>query len=76
MFILRLFAYLGLIAIAVSLVLFLLTRDARYLRFTWQVLKFFTVFLLVFTAVLLMGRLILVPLLPEMEAIFKLLRLV
>lgn len=59
MFILRLFVYLGLIAIVVAVVMFLFTRDVRYLRFTWQLLKFFLVFLLVFTALLLMGRLIL-----------------
>lgn len=59
MFVLRLFVYLGLIAILASLVLFLLTRDRRYLRFTWQLFKFSLVFLLVFAALLMMGRLIL-----------------
>lgn len=59
MFVLRLFVYLGLIAIVVAVVMFLFTRDVRYLRFTWQVLKFFLLFLLVFAALLLMGRLIL-----------------
>ena len=59
MFALRLFAYLGLIAIVASVVLFLFTRDARYLRFAWQLFKFSLVLLLVFAALLMMGRLIL-----------------
>jgi hypothetical protein len=59
LFVLRLFVYLGLIAIAVAVVLFLFTRDVRYLRFAGQTLKFFLVFLLVFAVLLMMGRLIL-----------------
>ena len=59
MFILRLFVYLGLIAIVVAVVMFLFTRDVRYLRFAWQIFKFSVVFLLVFVALLMMGRLIL-----------------
>ncbi|MBZ0094500.1 MAG: hypothetical protein K8H75_03840 [Sulfuricella sp.] len=59
MFILRLFVYLGLIAIVVAVVMFLFTRDARYLRFAWQIFKFSLIFLLVFAVLMMMGRLIL-----------------
>jgi hypothetical protein len=58
-FVVRLFVSLGLIVIALSLLTFLVTRDRRYLRFAWQLLKFSLVFLLVLGAVLAMGRLIL-----------------
>ncbi|MCL4471820.1 MAG: hypothetical protein M1547_12065 [Gammaproteobacteria bacterium] len=57
--VLRLLAFLGLAAIAVSVVIFLFTRDLRYLRFAWQLFKFTLVFLLVFAALMMMGRLIL-----------------
>lgn len=59
MFILRLFVYLGLIAIVVAVAMFLFTRDVRYLRFAWQIFKFSVVFLLVFAVLMMMGRLIL-----------------
>jgi hypothetical protein len=58
-FVVRLFVSLGLIVIALSLLTFLVTRDRRYLRFAWQLLKFSLVFLLVLGALLAMGRLIL-----------------
>lgn len=57
--VLRLFVYLALISIAVAVVMFLFTRDVRYLRFAWQLFKFSVVLLLVFAALLMMGRLIL-----------------
>lgn len=59
MLVLRLFVYLALISIAVAVVMFLFTRDVRYLRFAWQLFKFSVVLLLVFAALLMMGRLIL-----------------
>jgi len=59
LFVLRLFVYLGLIAIVVAVVMFLFTRDVRYLRFAWQIFKFSLMFLLVFAILLMMGRLIL-----------------
>jgi len=59
LFVLRLFVYLGLIAIVVAVVMFLFTRDVRYLRFAWQIFKFSLIFLLVFAILLMMGRLIL-----------------
>jgi len=59
LFLLRLFVYLGLIAIVVAVAMFLFTRDVRYLRFAWQIFKFSLMFLLVFAILLMMGRLIL-----------------
>lgn len=59
MIVVRLLAYLGLVAMGLSLAMFLLTRDARYLRFTWQLLKFSLVLLLVLGALLLAGRAVL-----------------
>lgn len=59
MIVVRLLAYLGLVAIGLSLAMFLLTRDTRYLRFTWQLLKFSLVLLLVLGALLLAGRAVL-----------------
>jgi energy-coupling factor transporter transmembrane protein EcfT len=41
----RLLLFLALAAIAVAGILYLFTRDRRYLRFIWQVIKF-TVLLL------------------------------
>jgi len=43
----RLLLFLVLAAIAVSAVVYLFTRDRRYLRFIWQVVKFTLVILAV-----------------------------
>lgn len=59
MIILRLAIYLALIGIVASLILALLLRDRRYLRLAWQILKFSVVLLLVFAALVFMGRTIL-----------------
>ena len=45
MILVRLLLFLALAAIAVAAILYLFTRDGRYLRFIWQVIKF-TVLLL------------------------------
>ena len=45
MILVRLLLFLALAAIAVAAILYLFTRDRRYLRFIWQVIKF-TVLLL------------------------------
>lgn len=58
MLILRLLLALGLIAVVASLGVFLLTRDRRYLRFSWQLFKLFGLLLLVLGAVLFVGRLL------------------
>ena len=40
MILVRLLLFLALAAIAVAAVLYLFSRDRRYLRFIWQVIKF------------------------------------
>lgn len=59
MIVLRLFAFLALIGIGISLTLALLLRDKRYLRLAWQIFKFSLVLLLVFGTLVAMGRIIL-----------------
>jgi len=43
----RLLLFLALAAMAVSAVMYLLTKDRRYLRFIWQVVKFTLIILAV-----------------------------
>jgi len=43
----RLLLFLALAAIAVAVVMFLFSKDRRYLRFIWQVVKFTVVILAV-----------------------------
>ena len=59
MLVVRFLLILGLIAVLVSFGVYLITRDKRYLRFTWQLLKFSIVLVLVIGAVIAMGRIIL-----------------
>ena len=42
--------------IAASSIMFLLTRDARYSRFAWQVVRFIVYVLLIFAALYLLER--------------------
>jgi len=57
--VIRLVLILSLITVGMSLVMFLMTRDRRYLRFAWQVFRFVLTLVLVFAGVLMMGRIIL-----------------
>jgi hypothetical protein len=57
--VLRFLLFFGLISVTVSLGVFLLTRDRRYLRFSWQLFKFAGLLILVVGVVILMGRVIL-----------------
>ena len=59
MLVLRLLVVLGLISVAVSLGIYFLSGDRRYLRFSWQIVKFTLVLLLITAAVIAMGRIIL-----------------
>ena len=59
MLVLRFLLIFGVIAVLVSLGVYLITRDKRYLRFTWQLFKFSAVLVLVIGAVMAMGRIIL-----------------
>jgi hypothetical protein len=60
MVVLRLIGVLVLITIGASLVMFVFTRNRRYLTFTWQVLRLAVVFLIVFMALYVLERLVLV----------------
>ena len=59
MFVLRLLVVLGLISVAVTLGIYFLSGDKRYLRFSWQVVKFTLVLLLIAGMLIAMGRIIL-----------------
>ncbi|HLF39369.1 MAG TPA: hypothetical protein VI545_06760 [Burkholderiales bacterium] len=60
MLVLRLIGILALIAIVGSIALYLFTRNRRYLTFAWRVFQFAFVFLLVFMALYVLERLVLV----------------
>ncbi len=59
MIVLRLALYLTALGIGVALVLALLQRDRRYLRLAWQIFKFAIILILVFAAIVLIGRIVL-----------------
>lgn len=59
MLVLRFLLILGAIACVVSVGVYLLTSDRRYLLFAWQLFKFFMVLLLVVAAAIAMGRIVL-----------------
>lgn len=56
---LRLVIILSLTGIGIALFLFLLRQDRRYLRLAWQILKFSVALVLVFAAVITIGRIVL-----------------
>jgi hypothetical protein len=60
MFVLRLVGFLLLLTIGASLTTYLLTRNRRYLTFTWQLLKYSIVLAIIVLAFMLFERLILV----------------
>lgn len=59
MLVLRILLILGLISVAVSLGIYVISGDKRYLKFTWQLVKFTLVLLMVVALVIAMGRIIL-----------------
>jgi hypothetical protein len=59
MLVLRILLILGLISVAVSLGVYFLSGDKRYLRFSWQLIKFTLVLLFVAAVIFAMGRIIL-----------------
>lgn len=59
MIVVRLILILTLIAVGVSLLMALVTRDKRYLRFAWQLFKFTLTVVLIFAALVTIGRIIL-----------------
>jgi hypothetical protein len=60
MLVLRLVGILLLIAIVGAVALYLFTRNPRYLTFAWRVFQFAFIFLLVFMALYVLERLVLV----------------
>jgi multisubunit Na+/H+ antiporter MnhB subunit len=56
---LRVVGFLALIVIGASMVTFLVTKDRRWLRFGWQVLKYSLILGLIFLAFLALERLVL-----------------
>ncbi len=60
MLVLRLMGILVLLTIVGSIGLYLFTRNRRYLTFAWRVFQFAFVFLLVFLALYVLERLVLV----------------
>lgn len=60
MLILRVLAFLVVIAVGASITVFLFTRDRRYLRFAWQVFKYSIILALLIFALLAIERLVLV----------------
>jgi hypothetical protein len=58
--VLRLIGILALITIGLGVVLYLFTRNRRYLTFAWRVFQFAVVFLMVFMALYVLERLVLV----------------
>ncbi|GAB7564660.1 hypothetical protein LG202_27000 [Methylobacillus methanolivorans] len=59
MLVLRILLILGLISVAVSLGIYVISGDKRYLKFTWQLVKFTLVLLMVVALVIAMGRIVL-----------------
>jgi hypothetical protein len=60
MVVLRLVGALVLIAVGACFVLFLFTRNRRYLSFAWRVLQFAFIFLIAFMALYVLERVVLV----------------
>jgi hypothetical protein len=59
MIVVRLLLILLLIAIGVTLIMFVVTRNKGYLRFAWQLFKFAVWLVVIFAALVMMGRIIL-----------------
>jgi hypothetical protein len=57
--VLRVIGFLVLITIGASLVTYLVTKDKRWLRFAWQVLKYSLILVLIVLAFLALERLVL-----------------
>ena len=60
MLVLRLVGALAAITVCVAFVLYVVTRDRRFLFFAWRVLQFAFVFLIAFMALYVLERVVLV----------------
>ena len=65
MVIVRLLLFLALATIGASLLLYLIKRDRRYIRFVWQVIKF-TILVLVLILLMFAAERLLAPILGPM----------
>ncbi|ROH84129.1 hypothetical protein ED236_12105 [Pseudomethylobacillus aquaticus] len=59
MLVFRLVLVIALVAVTVSIGVYLLSGDRRYLRFSWQLVKFSAVLLLIGGVLFALGRIIL-----------------
>ena len=59
MLILRLLLILGTISVVVSMGVYFISGDRRYLKFSWQIIKFTLVLLLIAATIVAMGRIVL-----------------
>jgi hypothetical protein len=57
MLILRILGALLVITVGASAAVYLVTKDRRWLRFSWQILKFGLIIILIFLALLVLERL-------------------
>jgi predicted membrane channel-forming protein YqfA (hemolysin III family) len=60
MLVLRIFGALLIVTLGISLVIFAVTKDRRWLRFTWQIFKFSAIILLILLSLFILERLLLV----------------
>lgn len=61
MWLLRLLAVLTAITVAVGVMVFLFTQDARYLKFSWRVFRYSLIVALLVFALLILERLAVIP---------------
>lgn len=61
MWLLRLLAVLTAISVAVGVGAFLLTRDPRYLRFSWRLFRYAVIVALLVFALLILERVAIIP---------------
>jgi hypothetical protein len=60
MLVLRLFLLFMLITVGIAVLAYLFTRNKKYLRFTWQIVRFAVIFLAVFAVLFILERLVLI----------------
>ncbi|MBK8401927.1 hypothetical protein [Propionivibrio sp.] len=61
MWLLRLLAVLTVISVVVGVALFLLTRDQRYLQFSWRLFRYALIVALLVFALLIFERMAVIP---------------
>jgi hypothetical protein len=61
MWLLRLLAVLTLLTVAGGVVIFLFTRDARYLQFAWRVFRYALIVALLVFALMILERVAVIP---------------